>query len=350
MAQQASLFDGGSARAHAVTARAGDEGILLSMEGGWSDDVPSRLLIKLSEDPKRVRLGRTDMQGWSLLLEKPLAPDLVALVPRGEGYGRWIDRFGLVPAVIVCAVLTTIVLAGGYLAPHWVAPRVPMAWERKLGNAIVGDFGRNRCTGAEGQRALTALVERLEPGATKGPDAIRIATLDIPIFNAVALPGGNIVVFQGALDEAQSADALAGIVAHEIAHVRRRHVTEALIRELGIGAVIGLFAGGVAADVQQLLSLSYTREHETEADSDAIASLLRARVSPKPTAELFEHLAVEQGEEPGFTGEFLESHPLSRNRARRFAAAEQRGAQYRPALSEDEFHALKMMCRTDESD
>ena len=57
------------------------------------------------------------------------------------------------------------------------------------------------------------------------------------MFNAAALPGGYIVVFKPAITETDP-DALAGVLAHEIAHVRRRHVTEALIRELGIGALI----------------------------------------------------------------------------------------------------------------
>lgn len=314
------------------------------MESGWNDSVPNRLLTKLSDDPGRVRLGRSDMEGWSLILDKPVDSDLAALIPKGDGYGRWIDRFGLLPAASVLAVVTAAVVAVGYLAPHWIAPHVPMRWERKLGTAIVGDFGKNRCTGAEGQRVLNAMAEKLEPGITQGPDAVRIVALDLPIFNAVALPGGNIVVFEGAIDEVDNPDALAGILAHEIAHVRRRHVTEALIRELGISAVISMVAGSTVSNAEQLLSLSYTRSHESEADGDAIATLNRAHISPKPTGDLFAKLARESGEQPGLTGEFLESHPLSGNRAKRFAQAEQKGASYAPALSAEQFQALKEMC------
>jgi predicted Zn-dependent protease len=270
------------------------------------------------------------------------------LLGKEERYGRWIDRIGLVPALVAFGVVTAGVVTVGYLSPKWIAPHVPDSWERNVGDAIVGDFGDNRCRGAQGQKVLDTLVERLDPGATRGPNAIRIATLDFPIFNAAALPGGHIVVFQGALDEVEDPDALAGVVAHEIAHVRRRHVTQALIRELGIGALIRLFAGDIGVNAQQLVALSYTRDNEAQADGDAIAMLHRAHISPKPTADLFEQLAEENGEEPDFTGEFLQSHPLSRKRADRFAAAEQKGATYRHALSDAEFHALKMMCRSDQ--
>jgi Zn-dependent protease with chaperone function len=318
------------------------------MDSGWDDEIPAVLITKLSEDSKRVRLGRTDMEGWSLILEKPLGDDVAALVPRGDGYGRWIDRIGLWPAVAAGAVLTVSIVAMGYLAPHWIAPHIPMSWERRLGSTIVGDFGSNRCTGADGQRALEALAERLEPGSTHGPDAIRIVALDVPMFNAVALPGGNIVVFQGAIDEVDDPDALAGIVAHEIAHVRRRHVAEALVRELGISAMIRMLAGNVGANAEQLLSLNYTRKNESEADSDAIATLNRVHISPRPTGELFQKLAKKEHEEPGFTGEFLQSHPLSVSRAKRFAAAEGKDVQYRSALTDEEFDALKRMCRNAE--
>ena len=161
-----------------------------------------------------------------------------------------------------------------------------MSWERNVGSAIVGDFGNMRCGTPKGQRALEALVERVAPGATAGPNGIKVAALDVPVFNAAALPGGYIVVFKPAITETNP-EALAGVLAHEVAHVRRRHVTEALIRELGIGALIRLFAGNVGANAEQIVSLSYTRENEAQADTDAIEMLKRRRdLAPADRAAL----------------------------------------------------------------
>ena len=346
----ATLYDGVTGHPHQVRVEVRDDGLDLSTDTDtdWTDRVPAGVLKRMDSPDSAVRLRRTDVPGWRLTLPSDAAAALAPLLGREERYGRWIDRIGLLPAAVGFGAIAVAVVAIGYLAPEWIAPNVPKSWERNLGDAIVGDFGDNRCRGAEGQRVLNGLVERLEPGATRGPDAIRIATLDFPIFNAAALPGGHVVIFQGALDEAENPDALAGIVAHEIAHVRRRHVTQALIRELGIGALIRLFAGDIGASAQELVALSYTRENEAQADSDAIAMLRRANISPKPTGELFDRLARDSGEEPGFTGEFLESHPLSRNRAKRFADAEQKGASYVPALTDEQFRALKLMCRSAE--
>ena len=147
-----------------------------------------------------------------------------------------------------------------------------MSWERNVGGAIVGDFGDLRCRDAKGSRRSRPWSSASRPGATTGPNAIKVAALDVPMFNAAALPGGYIVVFKPAITETDP-DALAGVLAHEVAHVRRRHVTEALIRELGIGALIRLFAGNLGANAEQIVALSYTRDNEAQADADAIVML-----------------------------------------------------------------------------
>jgi Zn-dependent protease with chaperone function len=341
------LYDGVTAHPHDVRVTVRDGRIELVQDSGWSDSVDGSLLKRIETGPGGLRLGRTDLPGWRLALPAEAGGAIEQLLGRPERYGRWIDRVGLVPAAIVGGVLTASIVAIGYLAPHWLAPHVPVSWERNLGSAMVGDFGDIRCRDSNGQRALEQLVERVAPGATEGPNGIKVAAIDVPMFNAAALPGGYIVVFKPAITEADP-DALAGIIAHEVAHVRRRHVTEALIRELGIGALIRLFAGDVGMNAEQLVALSYTRKNETEADLDAIAMLKRAGISPKPTADLFRKLSGEDKDTPGFSAEFLQSHPLSGKRADRFAASFDPKARYRPALERERLDALFDICRETE--
>ena len=334
------LYDGLTAHPHEVAVEVGNGGLVLRQEGGWSEAVDAALLKRLDGGQDSLRLGRSDVAGWRLVVPAEAEAELKPLLGRQDRYGRWIDRIGLVPALIAGGVITASVLGIGYLAPHWIAPHVPMGWERNVGSAIVGDFGDLRCRNAAGQRSLEALVDRVAPGARDEPNGIKVAALDVGVFNAAALPGGYIVVFKPAITETNP-DALAGVLAHEVAHVRRRHVTEALIRELGIGALIRLFAGNVGANAEQIVSLSYTRENEAQADSDAIAMLKRAGISPRPTADLFTRLSSEV---PQFSAEFLQSHPLSAKRARSFAASFDSRATYRPALSRDQWDALFDIC------
>jgi Zn-dependent protease with chaperone function len=338
------LYDGISGHAHDVEAVFNTTGLDLRQASGWFEHVDRERLARADGDSAKLRLARSDVDGWRLTLPLEARDAVERLLGEPERYGRWVDRVGLIPAAIIFAAIAVGLLTIGYLAPHWVAPHVPLAWERNVGNAIVGDFGDNRCRSPDGQKALEALAERLEPGVTGGKNAIQLAALDINMFNAAALPGGYVVFFKGALRESGNPDALAGIMAHEIAHVRRRHVTEALIRELGIGALIRLFAGDVGASAQQIVGLSYTRNNEAQADADAIAMLKRAGISPRPTAALFRRLSQEAGEGGRFDAEFLQSHPLSGKRAQRFDASFDPRVAYRPALTDQQAQVLMQAC------
>ncbi len=339
------LYDGVDGNPHRVEVEAADGALRLSQAGGWSDSVDALLLKRIDAPSGELRIGRTDRPGWRLILPAEAETEIGDLLARPDRYGRWIDRVGLVPAAIAGALVTAAVVAAGYAAPRAIAPHVPASWERNVGAGLFGDFGSNRCRDADGQKALEALVERIAPGSTTGPGAIRIAALDVPIYNAAALPGGYVVVFKPMITENET-EALAGVLAHEIAHVRRRHVTEALIRELGIGALIRLFAGDLGANAEQIVALNYTRSNENEADADAIAMLRRANISPVPTAKLFKKLAGEEGEREGssINGEFLRSHPLTLRRAKRFAASRVAGHAYAPALGRDHDSALFDIC------
>lgn len=333
------LYDGVTAHPHSVQVGVGDGRLELTQASGWSDSIDAALLRRI--DGGELRLGRTDLPGWRLLLPADAEGELAPLLGRQERYGRWIDRIGLVPALLAGAAITAAVVAIGCVAPHWIAPHVPTSWERNVGGAIVGDFGSLRCRNRNGQQALEAVLERVAPGATRGPDAIKVAALDVPAFNAAALPGGYIVVFKPAITETDP-EALAGVLAHEVAHVRRRHVTEALLRELGIGALIRLFAGNLGANAEQIVALSYTRDNEAQADADAIVMLRRANISPRPTAALFQRLAKEA---PAFSAQFLQSHPASGMRALNFARSFDPHARYQPALNREQGDALFDICR-----
>jgi Zn-dependent protease with chaperone function len=340
---QGRLYDGVTGHPHEVSVAFGAGEIELSQAGGWAERIEAAQLRRLEPVPGSLRVGYKDRPGWRLLLPPECADEMKSLLGKEERYGRWIDRVGLVPALIVGGLITASVVAIGYVAPHWIAPHVPMSWERNVGSAIVGDFGNLRCRDAKGQHALEALVERVSPGATKGPDGIKVAALDVSMFNAAALPGGYVVVFKPAITETNP-DALAGILAHEVAHVHRRHVAEALIREFGIGALVRMMGGNIGANAEQIISLSYTRQNEAQADADAIRMLRQAGISPRPTAAVFAGLAKGGDQQLASRAVFLQSHPLSKGRAERFAASFDPRAQYRPALSPEQWSALTHIC------
>lgn len=280
--------------------------------------------------------------GWRIgFLDQP-DPALAALLPRPPRYGRWIDRFGLWPSVGVLALFAALVVAGVLQLPPILAHMVPQSVERRMGTLMVGDFGKLACTSAQGDAALRALAARIG-----GPKDVTIRVVRIPVINAVAFPGGQVVLFDGMIQNAESPDEVAGVLAHELGHVAHRDGMESLIRQYGLAMLFGGIDSHVGTYGNALLSARYSRATEARADDYAIERLQAAQVSPRPTAAFFQRIAKAEAM-PGEAGawlSYLSSHPLSSARERRFADSARAGTPYPPALTAVQWQALRTMCR-----
>ena len=339
------LYDGTSAVRREVEVEASGEALLIRFPGGESETVPPGRLCHIESRASAEVYGRTDIQGWRLGISAQAKAALAAALPAPQRYGRLIDRIGLVPAIAAFILVSgTVIFAGGKL-PEWLAPHVPMSWEKKYADSVVGDFGGRYCNGPGGQAALDKLARRLSPSAAR----YDIKVVDIDMVNAAALPGGTIILFEELLAESDGPDEVAGVLAHEISHVERRHVTESMLRDLGLGVVISAFGGGAGGSIDSVLSAGHSRASEREADRDSVDMLRRAGISPLPTAGFFERLA-KQEEKLGRVGEglsYLSTHPMSSERRELFRSSAQKGRAYAPALSRDEWEALFNICFND---
>lgn len=342
MSSRALLYDGQSADRHKVVVVLENGQLLLSGETIPRERIDIGQLERASADTfdDHCRLRHMERDGWTLMIPLPLPEALEAALPKAGRYGGIVDRVGVAWATGAFLVVTLAFLAVGYGAPQWLAPYVPASWERNVGSALVGDFGDLRCRSPEADQVLMTMVERLDEGQSDKGLPIRVSIINLGEFNAAALPGGNIVIFRGALGKDMDGDLLAGVVAHEIAHVRERHVAESLIREFGIGALIRLFAGDIGARAQDLVGLSYTRDNEHEADKGAIAMLDRANITPDPIGDWFDKWA-DGGE---IAGGFLDSHPANAERAQLYHDAEVEGRNYKPAFSAADLAILRRAC------
>jgi hypothetical protein len=338
----AHLYDGASALRHDVTVAPVANALRLSIPDMWQEEVPLADLALAERSGAGLTLVRPEMQGWRLRVPAPVPADIDRLFPARHGYGRWIDRFGLWWAVGICGVVSAGVLALGYFAPTLLAPFVPQSVERAYGQALVGDFGGKYCSSPAGDAALRKLTAELDPH----PEELNVRVVDVPMVNAAALPAGNIMIFDKLFDEVDNSDELAGILAHEIAHVRHRHITAALLREFGIGVFTTALGGTTAGRVDGLVSLSFTRRAEAEADQGAIDMLRRAHISPAPTAAFFRKLKGVEGDESRLAPAlaYLSSHPLSSAREKKFEKAAAKGESYRSALTPREWADLRAIC------
>ena len=337
-------YDGSNATRHHPALSWNADGFSLHWDGGtsgphrWSDLVP------MTGTAGRSVYGLRGVSGWRLGFTG-LPPESFAVhLPLVARYGRWIDRMGLWRAAALFSVVAVAVVFVVLRAPQWLAPLVPQSWENRLGDAMVGDFGGRLC---ETPRSAAALA-KLQSQLGKDVPIRQIGIANIGMVNAVALPGGRILIFSDLISEAKSPDELAGVLAHEIGHVRHRDTLTALVRQLGLSVVLGGFSGDVGGTVNGLLAMSYSRDAERAADSYSIDALRSANISPLPTAAFFKKLGkLSGGDAIERSMSWMGSHPVSSEREKAFTASAIKGHAYRPSLSPAEWQALVNACAED---
>ncbi len=143
---------------------------------------------------------------------------------------------------------------------------------------------------------------------------------DDDMLNAFATPGGYIYVYTGLIKYLNSADALAGVMAHEIAHADLRHTSRTLQKQYGVSVLLSILVGNEASALEQIVAqiagtaagLSFSRDYEQEADMKSVAYLANAPYACNGAAIFFERI-IEEGQDNN-PPEFLSTHPSPDNR------------------------------------
>ena len=339
MAEPGRWFDGRSAREQQVWAERDGQRLTLSDQSGERDQVALADLVRLSRHGDEIRLGHRSVEGWRLMLPVGTAATLLDGMPRRGQLDTMTSR-AMQRALIGLTALVSAALAVLLLAPDVVARHLPLSVERRIGAGYDLPISIARCDDPAARRALEAIIDRLDPAARRDGFTVELVKLDE--VNAAALPGGRMVVLSGLFKDVNEPDALAGILAHEIAHVRRRHVARAMVRQLGMSAIVTLLGGGsVAGTANGLLDMRFTRLAEAEADADAVATLRRVGIDPRPTARALAGLGKLDGTIP----QWLRDHPASAGRAKAFAVSYDPAAAYRPVSGAQEQAALAHPCQ-----
>ncbi|MDW8051558.1 MAG: M48 family metallopeptidase [Armatimonadota bacterium] len=143
--------------------------------------------------------------------------------------------------------------------------------------------------------------------------------LESPEVNAFALPGGPIYVFRGLIDlVGDDDDMLACVLAHEIAHVNRRHANKQYTQGLWRGVIISLTTRGKVRDAAEiadvLMQLRYSRQHEYEADRLAVEYAYKAGYDPNGLIRFLELLKREEKIGNRWVETNLRTHPFADRR------------------------------------
>ena len=341
----AALMDGVTAEALPVQLRLGRDGLELESSAGESlTRWPLAGLERVPHVQGAIHLRHRDHPGALLSSEDPSLGAALGSLGFSSGLSRRrvlsMAAYGAATAALVAIFVNQLPAL-----TRAVSQRVPLSVEAELGASLTTLLAEHACEGPGSRGALERLASRLRLESDPSPELRRIELVNLSVANAFTLPGGTLVLTRGLIEEAQGPDEVAGVMAHELEHVARRHVMTRLVRSTllttGWQLTLGDFSGLLAIDPATLLelaSLEFSREDEREADAGALARLRHADISSAGFAAFFERLENASGDIP----EWLSSHPASALR-REAARAVPPGAAS-PALTDAEWTRLRGAC------
>jgi predicted Zn-dependent protease len=255
--------------------------------------------------------------------------------------------------------LALTLLLGGCAGEHTtgaLAPPLPPAAPRAaLARSADGDHAALlRAFGGEvrapaAQALLAEMVARLEAKSERPGESFEVTILNSPAVNAFALPSRRLYVTRGLLALSGSASEVAAVMAHEMAHVARRHADqrgEFEARSILVSRVVSDVLGDQAAsasvwDRSRLSLAQFSREQEFEADEIGVATVAAAGYDPEGAARslraLARHAALDAQERGGGRGDGaarLSTHPATEDRLARVQRAARRLAAAAPERAE----------------
>jgi predicted Zn-dependent protease len=202
---------------------------------------------------------------------------------------------------------------------------------------------------AQAAQYIRAIGQRLARQATGPEYPYSFSMADYREINAFALPGGPVWIHRGVLHAATNESQVAGVLAHEVAHIAQRHaagqLTKNMMANLGLGLLGAVLGNGGGATAAQMAAgfltngifLKFSRDDEREADQVGLQLLRRAGWDGRGMVELFEILQREAKRNPGSVELFFSSHPSPQDRISRLRAG------LRPGGTRDtkQFQAIK---------
>ena len=216
---------------------------------------------------------------------------------------------------------------------EYIANKIPVEWETKFGDQVFSSFESEgkMLTNSVWDLPVSNITTRLLQTVEKSGYEFKFHIMSDTNVNAFAIPGGHVVILTGLLESAETAEEVAGVLAHEIAHVTRRHSLRNIIKSAGlivtlqalIGDASGLF--GLATEASRyLLQQKFSRDFEREADETGWSYLVQANIDPRGMTKFFEKMrdmiadsgaAVMEG-----TLALANTHPTSQERIDRLTA------------------------------
>ena len=314
---------------------------------------------------EEVRLERQSQSGEMLVIEDTyfltalhhLVPTHVRHFhdPRTRPHRVWLT---LGAGIIALPLLWLLYAKGVPALAGPITHFIPYRWEQSLGNALFTELvpGNTHCTDRRIQQKVDALLNALVAQIAPTPHRFQVMIVNQRIINAVALPGGNIIIYRGLLEKTEKPEELAGVLAHEIQHILQRHGMRLLVQNMTLGLLIGALTGDVSGimafvleGAHMLQSLSYSRAAEEEADQRGMELLLKTGINPKGMLNFFEFMQSQHDDRDNdHLWQYLSTHPLPQDRTRNLEnLVSQQDTTYRPLFPLDDWKQLNLFCKQD---
>jgi len=198
-----------------------------------------------------------------------------------------------------------------------IIPHISPETEKKM-SVIFGNLAEKETAFPEKQRKLQALLDTIQCDCAKLPYDFKIHIKEADTVNALAIPGGHIIVFTGLLDKVASENELAYILGHEIGHYAKRDHLRGLGRALifmTISAVLfgtDSSIGNMVGHGLSISEMSFSRKQETMADEFGLTMLNCTYGHVGGATDFFFRISKEK--DPSIFGHYFSSHPENQDR------------------------------------
>ncbi|MDJ0782424.1 MAG: M48 family metallopeptidase [Desulfosarcinaceae bacterium] len=227
-----------------------------------------------------------------------------------------IKELAVLAGGLLAAIVGIYLLLG--IAVDIIVPRLSPAVEQRLAGPFLRTVSHFD-DAAEGTRArVQRLLDRLQTDCAELPFPLQVHVKAGQTINALAFPGGHIVIFQGLLDEVASENELAFVLAHEMGHYIHRDHLRGIGRALVFITVSTLTLGpdspvaNVLGSALNLTEMRFSRAQETRADTFGLDALHCLYGHVGGSTDFFQKIPADQ--DPGRFGHYFASHPENRRR------------------------------------
>lgn len=329
----AQYFDGRSSRAHPVVLLVHDAQAVLHDPDGEELRRAPLASLRVSERIRRgPRLVTFDDGAYCEITDHDTFDAMLAATGYREGWVSRAQNSWRLVGLSLLGLALFVVMSYFYLLP-WtaslVARTIPASLEARLGRATLDSLDKglvkpSTLAAADQQRIRDNFAALRRPADSSHDYQILFRRGGGLGANALALPGGTIVVTDELVKLLGTGTPMMGVLAHEAGHVTQRHGLQQVFQASAVGALMAYFLGDVSSLLATvptaMLAMRYSRDHEREADAFAVEVLRENRLPPSALADALQQLEDAHGarrkrsdrddEEEGF----FSTHPLTRER------------------------------------